>query len=75
MIMRGRRRKVNTLIGTFEQTRKIRLEGITLPEFDKRKMVNYHDALVFDGECHFDMICGRDFCRKLGIVVNFEEIP
>ena len=73
MIMRGRRRHFKTLVGTFEPTRQIRLERITLPELDKRNTVDYHDALVFDGDCRYNMICSQYFCRKLGIVVNFKD--
>ena len=63
----------NTLAGPMQSKRRVWLNDIILPEFGKSKRVLEQDALVFDGECRYDLIVGVDFLTRSGIVMDFGE--
>ena len=63
----------NTLAGVLVSNRFVSLNEIMLPEFDKAKKIDSHHALVFDSDCQYDMILGRDFLQKIGFKFNFES--
>jgi hypothetical protein len=49
------------------------LKGIRLPKFDKNRIIEQQKALVFYGECKYDVILGADFLSKSGINVKFSN--
>jgi hypothetical protein len=44
-----------------------------LPELDKNRVVDQHEALVFDGEIRYDLILGADFLTKTGIDIRYSS--
>lgn len=52
--------------GTVDSTRQVVLDNIMLPEFDKTKRISGTNAYVFNIDCKYDMIIGRDFLHKIG---------
>jgi hypothetical protein len=49
------------------------MTNIVLPEFDRKKRINSHHALVFSGPSRYDIILGRDFLLKIGMELNFKN--
>jgi hypothetical protein len=47
------------------------MRKIRLPEFDKNRVVEEQKALVFDGQCKYDVIFGADFLSKAGIDIKY----
>ena len=65
--------KSNTIGGSFSSQYVVSLENIVLPEFDRNKRIDHQQVFVFDGPCRYDLILGRDFCRKAGIHLDLEH--
>ena len=63
----------NTVVGVLQTEQKVWLNEISLPEFDKTKTVNSQEAYIFDNNCKYDIILGRDFLRKAGIILDFKQ--
>ncbi|MHA7927741.1 MAG: retropepsin-like aspartic protease, partial [Marinobacter sp.] len=68
----GGQRSLQTIAGTFASNRVVRLDQLTLPEFDKQKEVDRVHAFVFDSPCNYDIILGRDFLSSAGIQMDFQ---
>ena len=49
------------------------LREITLPEFNRNKKIDGQGAFVFDGDCNYDIILGRDFLMNAGIDIRFAD--
>ena len=64
---------LQTIAGSFVSNRKVYVKELVLPEFDKTKRIDGIEAFVFDSPCNYDVILGRDFLSKTGIVLNFEH--
>ena len=62
---------MQTLAGNLTTNRYVFLSELTLPEFDKSKKISGNTALVFDSDCNYDIILGRDLLQKIGLVLNF----
>ena len=54
-----------TLAGQFQSNRQVQLQNIVLPEFKRTAYINNHICQIFIGSCHYDIILGRDFLRKI----------
>ena len=67
--------KTNTIQGTMETTRFVTLDTLMLPEFDRSLKVEQHYAYVFNGQCKYDVVLGRDFLGPAGITLDFFLIP
>lgn len=65
--------RANTIQGTFESKEIVIMESIILPEFHRSLKVDKQSAYVFTGPCNYDIILGRDFCRKAGIQIDFKD--
>ena len=63
----------NTIVGVLKTQQVAYLHDISLPEFDKTKRIDEQQAYIFDQNCKYDIILGRDFLRKAGIVLNFSD--
>ena len=63
----------NTVVGVLKMQQVAYLHDISLPEFDKTKRIDEQQAYIFDQNCKYDIILGRDFLRKAGIVLNFSD--
>ena len=62
-----------TVAGLLASNRQVFLSDIKFPEFDKTKRISGATAHVFDSECKYDMIIGRDFLHKIGLNICFEK--
>ena len=49
------------------------MEDISFSEFGGSKRVQEQSALVFEADCHYDLILGNDLLTKMGIIINFED--
>jgi hypothetical protein len=47
------------------------MRKIRLPKFDKKHVVEELKALVFDGQCKYNVIFGVDFLYKTGIDIKY----
>jgi hypothetical protein len=47
------------------------MRNLRLPELDKNRVVDQQKALVFDGDCRYDVILGADFLSKSGIDIKY----
>ena len=65
--------KFQTIAGAFDSSREVFLEDVVFPEFDKTKRVSGLKAFVFDADCNYDMILGRDILHKIGLTLDFEN--
>jgi transposase InsO family protein len=63
----------NTIAGNFTSEQSVVMKEITLPEFDRNKRIDQQGAFVFDGECNYDVILGRDFLTNAGIDIRFQD--
>ena len=50
---------------------KYRWKNIRIPDLDKNRIVNNQTALVFDSDCHYDVVLGSDFLKKEGIYIKY----
>ena len=64
-------RKINTLAGSCETKEVVVMRSLRLPELDKNRVVDQQKALVFDGDCRYDVILGADFLSKSGIDIKY----
>ena len=62
-----------TIAGNFVSERYVYLKEITLPEFDRNKKIDGQGAFVFNGECRYNVILGRDFLTNTGIDIQFTD--
>ncbi len=53
-----------TMAGTFKSNQALWLEDIHFPEFDKHKTLDGMSARIFNAECRYDIIFGRDVLRR-----------
>ena len=45
-----------------------------LPAFDKNRIIDKHNFMVFDQPCNYDIILGGDFLRKIGTKLNYADL-
>jgi hypothetical protein len=64
-------RKINTLAGSCETTSMVVMRNLRLPELDKNHVIDQQKALVFNGQCKYDVILGADFLSKSGIDIKY----
>lgn len=62
-----------TLAGPVKTDSYVIIRDISLPEFDRNKRVELQGAFVFRGPCNYDIILGRDFLSKIGLVLDFDS--
>ena len=62
----------STLAGTFKSNTQVRLQDFVLTELHDKRSVPEVLARIFDSECRYDIIIGRDILRTFGIVLDFE---
>lgn len=61
-----------TLAGEFSSKEVVNLQDLTFPEFSPSRTYDRCPARVFDADCRYDIIFGRDMCRQLGIKLDME---
>jgi hypothetical protein len=49
------------------------MRKIRLPKFNKNHVVEEQKALVFDGQCKYNVIFGADFLSKTGIDIKYSS--
>ena len=60
-----------TLAGKMSATEMVTMRHFLLPEFDKNRRIEEHNALVFSTHCRCDIILGSYLLRKDGIKINY----
>jgi hypothetical protein len=60
-------RKINSLAGSCETKSMV----VMRTELDKNRVVDQQKALVFNGQCKYDVILGTDFLSKSGIDIKY----
>ena len=69
----GTNQTITTLAGEFQSNRQVLLQNIVLPEFKRTACIDNHTCQIFIGSCHYDIILGRDFLRKIQFSINFDN--
>ena len=62
-----------TIQGIYTTKRKVELDSLILPEFEKNLQIDSQSALVFSGESRYDIIFGQDFLSKIGMIIDFDR--
>ena len=65
---------VNTLAGHMTTNGKVKVTGMRLPEFDRNRVIEEHEFSTFNAKCKYDMILGADYCKKLGLKLDYETL-
>jgi hypothetical protein len=63
--------KINTLAGSCESKDMVVVRNLRLPKLDKNRIIDQQKALVFNGQCKYDVILGADSLSKLGINIKY----
>jgi hypothetical protein len=67
------KRQIHTLAGTCSTKQMVVMRKIRLPKFNKNCVVEEQKALVFDGQCKYNVIFGADFLSKTGIDIKYSS--
>ena len=65
---------IKTLAGIYAPRGTISMEDIRLPAFDKHRIVDNHDFLVFEQGCRYDVILGGDFRAKAEMNLDYKNL-
>ena len=65
---------MNTLTGTHAPLGSIQTKGMRLISFDKNRIIDSHEFLIFDSQYNYDIIFGGDFLRKIGMNLNYADL-
>ena len=68
------RTMMNTLAGPYAPLGSASAKGLRIPAFDKNRVIDQHEFLVFDAPCNYDIILGVDFLKKVGIKMDYENL-
>ncbi len=68
------KRQIHTIAGTCSAIQMVLMRKIRLPKFDKNCIVEEQKALVFDGQCKYNVIFGADFLSKTGIDIKYSLV-
>ena len=60
-----------TMAGSFSSSQEVTLNQVLLPEFHRTCTLTTMKARIFEANCRYDLILGRDLLTSLGIVINF----
>ena len=63
----------HTIAGSFSSSQEVTLAQVHLPEFHRTRTLTTMKARIFEANCRYDLILGRDLLTSLGIVINFEN--
>ena len=65
---------MNTLAGTYAPLGSVSIKGMQLSAFDKNRIINTHDFMVFDRPCNYEIILGGGFLWKIGMNLNYKGL-
>ena len=60
-----------TASGSFNSSCSVNLQGMRLPEFTNHSVIDGVQARLFNADCQYDLILGRDFLSQAGIDIMF----
>ena len=63
----------STLAGTFTSKEQVCVQDMILPEFSYKKSLSKIGMKVFDADCRYDIILGRDALRSFGVTLDFDQ--
>ena len=64
----------NTLAGNYASLGDVEMQGMRLPAFDKKCLINSHSFQVFDSDCKYDVILGGDLMKKVGMNILYKTL-
>ena len=59
------------MAGSFTSNQQLSLEALVFPEFSRHRTLEQAQARIFEAECRYDIIFGRDVLSRLGLVLDF----
>ena len=62
-----------TMAGTFRSNREVTLTNLVLPELCLNATLPEATARIFNADCRYDIILGRDMCRAFRIRLDFDN--
>ena len=62
-----------TLAGKMTSNRTVKLEHINFPEFFKTRVIDEFECRVFEADCRYDAIIGRDLMAQIGMILDFKD--
>jgi TusA-related sulfurtransferase len=63
----------STLAGNFESNLEVEFKEVMLPECYRTRAIDGFKAMVFNADCRYDMILGRDFLSIIGMMVDWKD--
>ena len=67
----GPKKLMNTLAGTHAPLGSVSTRGMRLPAFNKNRITDEHNFVVFDQPCNCELILDGDFLQKIGMNLNY----
>ena len=64
----------STLAGPMQSQLEVTLEHIVFPEFFRTRQVREVQAKVFNADCRYDAIIGRDMLKEMGLIIDFKDL-
>ena len=68
-----KQRQGSTVAGSFSSSVEIDFQGIRLPEFYRNRTIDGFKAMVFNADCRYDVILGRDFLSVVGLQLDWKD--
>ena len=68
-----KQRQGSTVAGSFTSSVEIDFQGIRLPEFYRNRTIDGFKAMVFNADCRYDVILGRDFLSVVGLQLDWKD--
>ena len=63
----------STMAGTFKSNQQLQLKNVVLPEFRRNQFLPDLACRIFEADCRYDMILGRDALRAFGLHLDFDR--
>ena len=65
---------MNTLAGTYAPLGSVEIKGMQLPAFDKIRIIDNSNFMVFEQPRNYDVILGGDFLRKIRVSLHYKDL-
>ena len=65
--------KGTTVAGGFQSNIEIEFKNVMFPEFYRTRTIDSFKAMVFNAECRYDVILGRDFLSLIGLQADWKD--
>ena len=61
------------MAGNFSASQALDLEQLSFPEFHRHRILETSTVNVFNSDCRYDIIIGRDVLQTLGVNLDFKD--